>query len=132
MTQENGERFRSERNPIWTRDELILALDFYLKHRDALPSVGSAELDELTRSVNLVASLAGLRGNSNFRNHNGVYMKLNNFRRLDPSYTSSGKKGLSRGGKNDEVIWEEFALDPKTCGDAALIILRDAEAAGKV
>ena len=36
-----------------------------------------------------------------FRNANGVYMKLCNFLRFDPSYTG---KGLSRGGADEETV----------------------------
>lgn len=51
-------------------------------------------------------------------------MKLMNFRRLDPEYTEEGKVGLSRGGKEDEVIWSEFAPDPARCHEAADAIRR--------
>jgi 5-methylcytosine-specific restriction protein A len=43
-----------------------------------------------------------------FRNPNGVYMKMCNFLRLDPTYQG---KGLERGGKLEEEIWGEFAND---------------------
>jgi 5-methylcytosine-specific restriction protein A len=43
-----------------------------------------------------------------FRNPNGVYMKLCNFLRFDPSYRGSG---LTRGGRREEAIWKEFAED---------------------
>lgn len=43
-----------------------------------------------------------------FRNPNGVYMKLCNYLRFDPSYSGSG---LTRGGKAEESIWIEFAGD---------------------
>jgi 5-methylcytosine-specific restriction protein A len=39
-------------------------------------------------------------------------MKLMNFRRLDPDYTGSGKVGLQRGGRGEELVWAEFAKDP--------------------
>lgn len=38
-------------------------------------------------------------------------MKLNNFRRLDPEYTTDGKVGLTRGNKDEELVWQEFASD---------------------
>ena len=40
-------RLRS-RNPTWTRDELILALDFYLRYRDNPPPKNSTEIAELS------------------------------------------------------------------------------------
>jgi hypothetical protein len=71
------------RNPTWSRDELILALDLYLRHRKRLPDSEDAEIVELSRTLN---SLFGERANDAalFRNRNGVYMKLANFRAVDP------------------------------------------------
>lgn len=39
-------------------------------------------------------------------------MKLGNFRRWDPEYTQHGKSGLSKGNKDEGVVWAEFAEDP--------------------
>ena len=78
------------RNPVWTRDELVLALDLYLGSRLALPGKRSAEVLELSATLNrLGAVLFGDRG-EDFRNANGVYLKLMNFRSLDPHYTGQG------------------------------------------
>jgi 5-methylcytosine-specific restriction protein A len=48
-----------------------------------------------------------------------------NFRRLDPDYTSTGKKGLTRGGVGDDLIWREFASDPARCLQVAAAIARN-------
>ena len=39
-------------NPDWTRDELILALNVYLKHRPNPPGKGSPEIVGLSRTLN--------------------------------------------------------------------------------
>jgi hypothetical protein len=39
------------RNPTWSRDELILALDLYLRHRERLPDSDDAEIVELSRRL---------------------------------------------------------------------------------
>lgn len=44
-----------------------------------------------------------------FRNPNGVYMKLCNFLALDPTYHG---KGLERGGRLEQQIWNDFHNDP--------------------
>ena len=50
-------------------------------------------------------------------------MKLMNFRRLDPDYTSnSNKSGLVRGSKGDELVWDEFAGDANRCSLVAQAI----------
>ena len=101
-----------QRNPNWTRDELILALDFYLRHRNQQPGKHSAEIVSLSEEISATAQKLGLTGSANFRNPAGVYMKLMNFRRLDPSYTEGGKVGLTRGAKGDEAVWRQFANTP--------------------
>jgi 5-methylcytosine-specific restriction enzyme A len=99
-----------ERNPSWTRDELILALDLYLRFKGNPPGKSSAEIIGLSALLNsLSASRAD--GRSDFRNPNGVYMKLMNFRRFDPVYQAQGKSGLVRGNKLEDVVWKEFASD---------------------
>ena len=52
-----------ERNPAWTRDELILALDLYLRRRSAPPGKSSTEVLELSALLNrLAATLHGAAG----------------------------------------------------------------------
>lgn len=98
----------SERNPSWSRDELLLALDLYLKHRDRLPNQDSDVIAALSSDLQRLAGASAGRLAS-FRNTNGVYMKLANFRAIDPYYIDQGKRGLSRGGRLELKIWSEFA-----------------------
>jgi 5-methylcytosine-specific restriction protein A len=96
------------RNPTWSRDELILALDLYMRHRERLPDSDDQELVELSRVLNALYGETA-RDASLFRNPNGIYMKLANFRSVDPLHTSQGKRGLSRGGYGTEKVWTEFS-----------------------
>ena len=82
------------RNPNWTRDELILALDFYLR-------VSPIRITANPRQVSAQSQ--------NFCNPTGVYMKLCNFLRLDPTYHGHG---LRAGSKLDEDVWQEFHSAP--------------------
>jgi len=107
------------RNPTWVRDELILALDMYLRYAGNPPSKGSAEIDELSETLNRLGRYLGIATEDRFRNVNGVYMKLMNFRRFDPVFTQAGKRGLSRGGQAEEEVWNEFASEPERCRDVA-------------
>jgi predicted HNH restriction endonuclease len=100
------------RNPRWSRDELILALELYLRFREALPSQDSEEVAELSEFLGKLGRARGLTQAETFRNANGVYMKLGNFRRLDPEYTAEGKVGLTRGNKEEELVWDDFSTDP--------------------
>ena len=96
------------RNPTWTRDELILALDLYLRNRERLPDSDDAEIVELSQPLNSLFGAQAKDANL-FRNPNGVYMKLANFRAVDPLHMSQGKRGLLRGGHGVAEIWEEFS-----------------------
>ncbi len=108
---DGGEGGTPRRNPPWTRDELILALDFYLQHREAIPNKSSDEVSQLSTEINTLAKRLGLSGSDTLRNPNGVYMKLMNFRSHDPNYTDQGKSGLTRGNREEKVIWDQFAID---------------------
>ena len=44
-----------------------------------------------------------------------MYMKLMNFRRLDPAYRQQGKVGLGAGNALEEDVWKEFSGDSKRC-----------------
>ena len=118
----NVVELRSSRSPTWTRDELILALDFYLRHRPNPPGKDSKEIAELSGTLNRLAVSLGVPHDETYRNANGVYMKLMNFRRFDPDYTGAGKVGLTRGGKDEETVWTQFATDPVRCREAARAI----------
>ena len=95
-------------NPDWMRDELILALELYVRH-------GRRQLDATHPDVSVLSRLlkqlplhaSALRG-PNFRNPNGVAMKLGNFTAVDPAYDGAG---LIRGGRLDREVFEEFAHD---------------------
>jgi 5-methylcytosine-specific restriction protein A len=102
----------SQSNPAWSRDELILALDLYLRHRESLPSKQHEEVQELSRFLGKMGHALGISSSASFRNPNGVYMKLGNFRRWDPDYIKDGKTGLVKGNKDEEVVWNEFSASP--------------------
>jgi 5-methylcytosine-specific restriction protein A len=96
------------RNPPWHRDELILALDLYLRHSPLHMSERHPEVQALSRLLNALPIHGHRPDATRFRNANGVYMKLCNFLRLDPGYPG---KGLRAGGVLEEDVWREFAGD---------------------
>jgi 5-methylcytosine-specific restriction enzyme A len=95
------------RNPSWARDELILALDLYARFKGNPPGKSSSVIVELSDLLNEMGSQLADR-TAEFRNPNGVYMKIMNFRRFDPHYMGQGKKGLQRGGKLELEVWNRF------------------------
>jgi 5-methylcytosine-specific restriction protein A len=95
------------RNPKWTRDELILALDLYF------------EVVELSGVLNRLGLPS--KGQSNYRNPSSIAMKLGNFNRLD-SKRSGG--GLAHGSKLDEEVWREFSKNRARLAEEAAAIKR--------
>lgn len=102
----------TQNNPAWSRDELLLALDLYIRHRKALPSKNTPAVQELSAFLGRMGKALAGGDAPSFRNPNGVYMKLANFRRWDPEYTQSGRIGLKKGNKDEGVVWAEFANNP--------------------
>jgi 5-methylcytosine-specific restriction enzyme A len=96
------------KNPPWNREELLLALELYMRNRKSPPSKTSREVQSLSKELNRLRARIGRGGSSSFRNANGVYLKMMNFRSYDPDYTSQGKVGMRHGTKLDAVVWNEF------------------------
>jgi 5-methylcytosine-specific restriction enzyme A len=118
-----------QRNPTWTRDELIVTLDFYLRYEGNPPSKDSNEIRDLSLFLNRLGA-QGPDAAPDFRNPNGVYMKLMNFRRLDPVFSSQGKVGLQRGGKGEEEVWAYFSTrrdELRTTADAIRSVVASGE-----
>lgn len=115
----------ASRNAKWTRDELILALDLYFRHPPSHISQNHPEIIALSRVLNTLPLHETRRETADFRNPNGVYMKLCNFLRLDPAYNG---KGLDAGSKLDETVWDEFAQARSRLSDTAHAIVASAGA----
>lgn len=98
---------KSSRNPAWSRDELILALDLYFREPGARGNKSHLEVIKLSKELNLLPIHPGAQGQS-FRNPNGVAMKLSNFLKYDPKYKG---KGLERGSILEKEVWEQFSED---------------------
>lgn len=120
------------RNPPWSRDELILALALYMQHRPRLPSKGGAEVVELSEILNKLHRQLGNTATADLRNPAGCYMKLQNFRRFDPDYTSTGRKGLKAGNKEEGPVWDLYAGSPEHLAATAKAIRAAIEGAGEV
>ncbi len=103
-----GVTMRTLENPVWT-------------HQIGLTPGKSQDDSAHSHQVSLGERLfLSSRRAESFRNASGVYMKLMNFRRLDPEYTAGGRMGLTRGAKGDEEVWREFAGRPRSANDIAL------------
>jgi len=79
----------------WSREELILVFNLYLK-------IPFGKFHHTTKEV---VELANLMEN---RNANAVSMRLSNFASVDPYHQKRGIKGLTGGIKQVQPIWDEF------------------------
>ncbi|WP_374629227.1 HNH endonuclease [Pannonibacter indicus] len=100
-------------NPDWTRDELIIALDYHLNHRNFDPRPQSEEIGELAQRIAKVGVALGLieRGLL-LRTPDAIAMKLRIFSSFDPQYIDNGRKGLTNGNRLEVELWEEFSGRP--------------------
>jgi putative restriction endonuclease len=79
---------------LWTREELILALNLYLKLPFGKLHHGNPDIIHLAHIID--------------RTPNSIAMRLSNFASVDPYHQGRGIKGLTGGIKQVEPIWNEF------------------------
>lgn len=79
---------------LWIREELILALNLYLKLPFGKLHHGNPEIIHLALILD--------------RTPNSIAMRLSNFASVDPYHQGRGIKGLTGGIKQVEPIWNEF------------------------
>ncbi len=96
------------RNPIWSRDELTLALDLYVKTGGNPTAKDADDMEALSSILNKMHRLNGGGGSDTLRNRNGVYLKVMNFRSSDPAYLDRGRVGMQRGNRLEGVLWAEY------------------------
>ena len=114
-------RARRARNPPWERDELILLLNLYLRHRPGTVARTHPELVSLSRTLNALPLHSYRPDETRFRNANGVHMELANFLALDPEYHGTG---LRRVGRLHRQVWQEFSKRPEELERVAAAIKR--------
>lgn len=66
------------RNPVWSRDELTLALDLYVKTDGNPTAKNDAAMEALSAVLNKIHRLNGVSGSDTLRNENGIYLKVMN------------------------------------------------------
>lgn len=111
------------RNSNWSRDEILLALEFYRTHYPQIPLKGSEEIEGLCAEIHKIQDkLVNLHRPAQ-RTESSVYMKLMNFHRCNPDHKG---KGLGNVSKLDQEIFAEF-YDYPHLGEVAQTIQAIAE-----
>lgn len=104
----------------WDREELILALELYF--RQPQPGKQSKELVELSALLRQRAEQLGRAVPPRFRNADGIYLKMMNFRRYDEMVKAKGNVGMRRGSNLEGEIWAEWSTDKAKLASAAQTI----------
>lgn len=98
-----------ERNPPWTHDEQVLALDLYLRTRQV--PLRAADVEALSALLNRLPLHPQRHSLSRFRSPAAVRLKLANFAALDPGYPGTGMTAIGRG---DADVWDRYHNQPDT------------------
>jgi hypothetical protein len=109
-----------KRNPNWSRDEQILALDLYFSLGRKWVSPDHSSIKKLSWILNKLP--IHKRRTKKFRNPNGVSMKLANFLSIDPNYSGKGLSNTAT--KVEKAIWKEFINNQDGLQKQALDILK--------
>lgn len=104
------------RAQAWLRDELILALDLYMREG---PNPGSGPATELSGVLRSIPIEEKLTESPRFRSPQSVTYKLQNFVAIDPGRATTG---FSHSGRGDQEVWNEFAAEPARLHEVALAI----------
>lgn len=107
------------RNPPWTRDELILALDVYLRYNPSKISKHHPEIMNLSRTLRKLPLHRHKGDRKSFRSPASVYMQLRTFMSLDPR---SRAAGLTHVNKLEQQIWREYSRDLSTLNKLAVAL----------
>ena len=98
------------RNPVWVRDEIILAMDLYVRAgRKQLPP-SHDDVVRLSQLLNRLPIHPVSARDKAFRNPNGISMILGNFLGIDPQHN---QPGLSRNNQLQTTVWNDFIDDPE-------------------
>jgi len=104
------------RRDIWSRDELLLALDLYFREGTNASPKSLLELSNLLRQQSPHRDLVV---DPSFRSPGSVGYKLANFAAFDPAFKG---KGATNGGRGDLEVWTLFAGDHNGVADIAKAI----------
>ena len=106
----------AKRNPNWSREEVVLALDLYFAVGRRQPPASDPEVVALSDLLRRLPVHAPSDRSATFRNPTSVSMKLGNLLAVDPEHVGGG---LPRGGRVERETWEDYGGDPAAVREAA-------------
>lgn len=107
--------------PDWSVDELMLALDLYLRTRGEIAYSPTVKVvTDLSAELKILRIFPDdVRANPRFRNPSGVALKLHNFSSIDPDHEG---QGMAHGGAGDRHVWHDWAHRPDELAQAVALI----------
>lgn len=94
-----------KKNPDWTREELILALNLYFDLDQGQMHKGHPDVVRLSNELRELNIHTEIPDSQKFRNPSGISRRLGNFKTMDSGYKG---EGLVNSGKLAKEIFKEF------------------------
>jgi len=92
----------------WTREEIILAMDFYVTcgalGGRSVPGKLTSQIAELSALLKTLSAYPPEIQGEKYRNTNGVYQKMMNLRYVD----TGGRGGLRGASQSDKAVWRDY------------------------
>jgi hypothetical protein len=92
----------------WTREEVILAMDFYVTGRaiggGSLPGRRPSEVAQLSELLRKLGAYPPELQNETYRDMDGVYLKLMNLCYVD----TDGRRGIKGIGEAEAAVWRDY------------------------
>jgi hypothetical protein len=115
----------SAKNPRWSEEELILALDHYVRVKGQFGHEHTEDIIELSKHLNRLKIHPKATRQSNFRSPIGVWGKLGNFAYLDPNAQRYPNSTIGNG--LTKAVWDRYASKFKALRTAAAKIVQRAK-----
>lgn len=93
------------RNPTWSKEEIILALDLYFKLDYGQMHGRNPLIIQLSKDLRNLNIHKDIPEKEKFRSVNSVALKLANLKKSDQNFSG---KGMRDGGKLEKELWNKF------------------------
>lgn len=109
------------KNPDWTKEELVLALDLYFKLEHGQMHGTNPAVIQLSKDLKALGVHSDIANPVAFRSVNSVSLKLANLKRLDKNFSGIGMKG---GSNIEKAVWAEYSSNRDLLTREAEVIRR--------
>lgn len=107
------------RNPTWSKEEIILALDLYFKLDYGQMHGTNPLIIQLSKDLRNLNIHQDIPDKAKFRSVNSVALKLANLKKSDQNFSG---KGMRDGGKLEKELWNKYHTHRDTLRKEAELI----------